>query len=283
MASAITTSLNSAPSTSSSGPRGGIIAGSAIGASLLALLALCGMVVYYRRRRSKKNALLASYRSLPRSALLADEDAIDLAAARPLTTRKMSAAPKLLRPRGIGTGSIFHEGVWPPPGVPSRLEDPLLAGGTVNLSTIVDDVMGRHDVEHGRSISTYTTQSDVPLLGDMSPERGGDAPATPQRVPARPADMLRSHFSMTSDPSEITPLNLSERHERQFSNDPPPPGPPTASSARPEMARGQSTRSAVSTTGSLSYDFPSRLGSLVVVNNSSPEIGQSLSGLDAHH
>ncbi|KZV84510.1 hypothetical protein EXIGLDRAFT_776444 [Exidia glandulosa HHB12029] len=49
----------------------------------------------------------------------------------------------LMRPRGPGSGSIFHEtGIWPPPGAGSRLQDPLLSASEVELGGIVDDVMG---------------------------------------------------------------------------------------------------------------------------------------------
>ncbi|EJD45674.1 hypothetical protein AURDEDRAFT_113999 [Auricularia subglabra TFB-10046 SS5] len=56
----------------------------------------------------------------------------------------MVGAPQvLMRPRGAGTGSIFHEtGIWPPPGAGSRLQDPLLSASAVELGSIVDDVMG---------------------------------------------------------------------------------------------------------------------------------------------
>ncbi|OJT12805.1 hypothetical protein TRAPUB_10640 [Trametes pubescens] len=41
------------------------------------------------------------------------------------------------------TGSLFREAVWPPPGQPSTLVDPLVNGSsTVDLGRIVDDVMG---------------------------------------------------------------------------------------------------------------------------------------------
>ncbi|KAI0695773.1 hypothetical protein C8T65DRAFT_40439 [Cerioporus squamosus] len=53
-----------------------------------------------------------------------------------------AAAPHLLGMRAE-TGSIFREAVWPPPGQPSALVDPLVkASSAVDLSRIVDDVMG---------------------------------------------------------------------------------------------------------------------------------------------
>ena len=229
----------------------------------------------YFRRRSRLKKISLEHRSLPttRSALLDDEDAFDLAGCR------TSAGPQLLPLRGLQTGSIFHEGVWPPPSDRSRLEDPLLAGSAVNLHSIVDDVMGGDD-RHGRSISADTTRSDVPLLANMSPERGGDAAS---HMTSRPGFSPPQRFSGTSEPSETTPLNLSG-HERQLSDDASPgfyasEGQPSRPAAPAPVGRDKSGRSAVSvsTTGSPTSDFvrlrggPSGFGSLVVVNSTPPE------------
>ena len=70
-------------------------------------------------------------------------------------------SPRLLRSRGSGTGSIFHEGVWPPPGEHSRLVDPLIqASSQVDLSTIVDDVMGPAKSDPRRQNSDSSANSD---------------------------------------------------------------------------------------------------------------------------
>ncbi|EIW51522.1 uncharacterized protein TRAVEDRAFT_32428 [Trametes versicolor FP-101664 SS1] len=53
-----------------------------------------------------------------------------------------SSMPHILGMRAE-TGSLFREAVWPPPGQPSTLVDPLVNGSsTVDLGRIVDDVMG---------------------------------------------------------------------------------------------------------------------------------------------
>ncbi|KAL4253480.1 hypothetical protein ABKN59_002127 [Abortiporus biennis] len=53
------------------------------------------------------------------------------------------ASPHLMGLRASESGSIFREGVWPPPGEGSRFVDPLLSSSSqVNLGRIVDDVMG---------------------------------------------------------------------------------------------------------------------------------------------
>ncbi|RDX43496.1 hypothetical protein OH76DRAFT_1410157 [Lentinus brumalis] len=55
-----------------------------------------------------------------------------------------AAAPHLLGMRAE-TGSIFREAVWPPPGQPSTLVDPLVkASSAVDLSRIVDDQSVAH-------------------------------------------------------------------------------------------------------------------------------------------
>ena len=61
-------------------------------------------------------------------------------------------SPRLLRPRASETGSIFHEGgIWPPPS--DRLVDPILAGSHINLSNIIDDVMG-NSIGHASGSNT---------------------------------------------------------------------------------------------------------------------------------
>jgi hypothetical protein len=44
--------------------------------------------------------------------------------------------------RGSETGSVFREDVWPPPSESSRLMDPLAQSMSIDLRSIVDDVMG---------------------------------------------------------------------------------------------------------------------------------------------
>jgi hypothetical protein len=52
----------------------------------------------------------------------------------------------LMRARGSETGSMFHEGVWPPPGDGAQLVDPILRSSSeVDLAGIVDSVMGSRE------------------------------------------------------------------------------------------------------------------------------------------
>ncbi len=65
--------------------------------------------------------------------------------------------PRLMRARASQTGSMFEElGVWPPPGEGSRLSDPLMAASNVDLTSIVENVMGPGGglQSHGSGTST---------------------------------------------------------------------------------------------------------------------------------
>ncbi|KAF8585081.1 hypothetical protein K439DRAFT_1080331 [Ramaria rubella] len=267
------TTLNSSPSNSTSGKRNGVIAGSAIAGTLLVLALLAGIFVFHRRRARRKIEFAHRALPAPRSALLADEDGFDLAGESTPDT----SHPQLLRPRGMGTGSIFHEGVWPPPGEPSRLEDPLLSGSSVDLTSIVDDVMGGRHERHGRGSSGDTSGSSVPLLGNVLQD---DRPSgSPPSAFAKSMQATRSPLSAGSDPAETMPLNPFRHPNQQIT------GNSRSVSYFPNTSgpvRGKSGRSAVSvsTTGSPHSDathlrggVPSGIGSLVVVNNT-PDIEQ---------
>lgn len=113
----------------------------------------------------------------PRRIRLEDEDEMDLAG---------PGLAFLGRP-AAQSGSIFQESVWPPPS--SQLEDPLKTSSDINLSSVVDDVMGQSgddsdDVNarlisnrelresgsgyrfltHSRDPSMTSNYSDTPLL-----------------------------------------------------------------------------------------------------------------------
>jgi len=89
-------------------------------------------------------------------------------------TQHSDTAPHLLRARGSETGSIFHEGVWPPPGEESRLVDPLMkASSHVELSRIVDDIMGSSNEQ----IRLEGGRTDMPIPGSSSqPQRSASSP-----------------------------------------------------------------------------------------------------------
>ncbi|KAF9652623.1 hypothetical protein BDM02DRAFT_3126366 [Thelephora ganbajun] len=149
----------------SSSERTAIIAGSVAGGVAFIIL-VAAIILFYRRHQSKKRGFFPSSEPKPRTMLLAGEDLDDeygysrqtsnAPTPIPSSFRRVESpvnhlprsgsteqSPRLLRPRGSDTGSIFHEGgIWPPPGDSSRLVDPILSGSHINLSNIVDDVMG---------------------------------------------------------------------------------------------------------------------------------------------
>ena len=158
----IPTTLSDPVSRVSSSERTAIIAGSVAGGVAFILL-VAAIIMFYRRHQHKKKGFFPAYEPKPRTMLLAGEDLDDeygysrQTSNAPTTiassVRRIESpvnnlprsisidhSPRLLRPRASDTGSIFHEGgIWPPP---SGLVDPILAGSNINLSNIVNDVMG---------------------------------------------------------------------------------------------------------------------------------------------
>lgn len=125
--------LNTIPPSTTNERRTAVIVGSAVGGVALFLI-LLAVAFCYKRRQRKEYELVTRKRAKPRSSILAGEDDFD--------PGEPDLPPMLLRPRGSDTGSLFQEGVWPPPSERSRLADPLMAASRVTLDNIVDSVMG---------------------------------------------------------------------------------------------------------------------------------------------
>ncbi|KAH7924098.1 hypothetical protein BV22DRAFT_1035515 [Leucogyrophana mollusca] len=161
---AIPTLSTNPPRDTTSSNRTAIIAGSTAGAAVL-ILAVLSIAFYRTRKRFKYLGFLDSIASRrkqqqARANLLAGEDLDDHDLSRPARYRDYETpwdddaqsphswvagreSPMLHRARGSESGSVFREDVWPPPSEGSRLVDPLLAAsGSIDLSRIVDDVMG---------------------------------------------------------------------------------------------------------------------------------------------
>ena len=69
--------------------------------------------------------------------------AVSMGPAFPMVSVPDSTSPHVLGLRASESGSIFREGVWPPPGEGSRFIDPLVSGSnSIDLGRIVGDVMG---------------------------------------------------------------------------------------------------------------------------------------------
>ncbi|KAF8525099.1 hypothetical protein BU17DRAFT_62823 [Hysterangium stoloniferum] len=266
IATVFPTILNSPASTTTTGSHTGVIAGAAIAGTLLILLLLTGIFVV-RRRRVRRQAAF-SHRSLPspRSGLLADDDVFGPAEGP--SSQQMYSVPPLMRIRAAETGSLFHEGVWPPPGERSRLEDPILTGSNVDLTSIVDSVMGMDGDPHVRWSSADSGGSNTPLLGNFADRPVGSKEASPK---------LKGRLGLTpSGSSETTPLNPSG-HAHQASLDSNGDSPTLGDTSLPPGAatpvapsRWRSARS-TQTTGTLppteARPSSSGLGQLVVVNN----------------
>ena len=121
--------------------QGGVIAGGVIG-GLLVLIGLLTLIFFFRRRqRNQKRQMAARQKRLagPRH-FLEDELAEpmrqwDDGSSPPLT---IESSPRLLRPRGSSTGSLFREEVWPPP--QEAFHDPIMTPH--DLGSAVSLVMG---------------------------------------------------------------------------------------------------------------------------------------------
>ena len=193
----------------------------------------------------------------------------------------------LLRARGAETGSIFHEGVWPPPGEPSRLEDPIMAGSHVDLTAAVTNVMTGERYQHERYGSGATVSS--PLLGKTGTSHAHESSLSPfsDEVAAQSAVQDRSWQGFASDQSRSTPFgssglahnastDTSARSPRSDSSSLPP------GAALPYGREKTWSGPSISTTGSPPSDAqyfrggtsgPSGLGSLTVANRT-PEARQ---------
>lgn len=143
MRTPIQTLLNTSPPLSD-GARAGIIAGSSVGGVLI-LISLLALLFYFRRSREARKRRLAERQKRSSRHLLEDE-AEDFDMSTPMgqwdgssvTASTVNAAPRLLRPRGSRTGSLFHENVWPPP--TEVMQDPLLTAD--DLGSSISLVMG---------------------------------------------------------------------------------------------------------------------------------------------
>ncbi|KAI0039667.1 hypothetical protein FA95DRAFT_994024 [Auriscalpium vulgare] len=146
----IVTSLRDPSSNHTTSRHTAIMVGSAIGGAALLIGALAALFFLRRRANKRRYSFLARKPLRPREAFLAGEDMDDPPEASPgyqddpfAHGDQYALPPRLMRARASESGSIFQEGVWPPPAAGSRLADPIVsAGKTDDLSRIVDDVMG---------------------------------------------------------------------------------------------------------------------------------------------
>jgi hypothetical protein len=207
------------------------------------VLFLLGGAIVYRRRRQKRLMQRHYQLPTPRRSRLEDEDMLDLGG-HPI----YPAPPRLMRARDTDSGTIFHEGVWPPPD--HTLEDPIRAASShVDLTAIVESVMGRdsldrrelgyHYTDEGTRSSVYSYQPvhsreasiayapEVSIYNPASPTEvstrsvtfGGKAAGV---VPARRSMQAEEHSALSS-PTSYSDRSLNPRTGL----------PPGAAAARP--------------------------------------------------
>ncbi|KZT24626.1 hypothetical protein NEOLEDRAFT_1178995 [Neolentinus lepideus HHB14362 ss-1] len=194
----------------STSQRNAIIAGSVVaGCFLLTLLG--ALLFFHKRHQYKKLFFFRRKPAKPRSQLLAGEDfeddhdtsmqqyRDDPFAAR----RSYDSGPSLMRPRQE-TGSLFHEAVWPPPSGGGRFIDPLVAGSSnVDLSGIVDNVMGPSSGQH---MGGGVHASEVSLDSYYPPSSGGHAR---DGSTSSQTGLLETSHGFTTPPYRSSPLAAS--------------------------------------------------------------------------
>lgn len=199
-----------------------MIAGSVAGGVALILL-VAAIILFYRRHQNKKKGFFPAFEPKPRTMLLAGEDLDDEYAYSHQTSNAptpisssvrrvgspvdslprsvgVDQSPRLLRPRASDTGSIFHEGgIWPPP---AGLVDPILAGSHINLTNIVNEVMG----------SSAGQQNDPSGSNTVIRPRGGS------RSTNDDTSTIHSEGSIYSNDLPPFPPNPGQGHHRDSSN-----------------------------------------------------------------
>lgn len=231
----IQTLLNTTNNPLSDSQRTGIIVGGTIG-GLLALIALLGVVFYFRRARIARNREIEQQQKRqPRHGLEDEDDWLSAPMGQwdsgsLATGSTTSGAPRLLRPRGSQTGSLFHENVWPPPS--EVIQDPLLTPD--DLGSSISLAIG---LPLDQSMPTAVTSSEAVGAGRQ------------QRVASSTYESLRSldtadydRYHSRSD--SIDPLLIDQNTAgRTMSMSPPPPSSMRPTSPPNPAMKARSTRS----------------------------------------
>ncbi|KIM28724.1 hypothetical protein M408DRAFT_329184 [Serendipita vermifera MAFF 305830] len=144
-ATPVQTLLNTSDGFLNHSQRTGVIAGAAVG-GVIVLVALLGLLFYFRRTRQVRQRLLEEKRAKerpPRHLLEDEADDYSFGRGPPMMAQHWDStsftsggsspsAPRLLRARGSKTGSLFQEDVWPPPS--EVMQDPLLTAHDIGSS-----------------------------------------------------------------------------------------------------------------------------------------------------
>ncbi|CAA7263922.1 unnamed protein product [Cyclocybe aegerita] len=182
--SSLPTSLVESSPKNSSSQRTAIIAGTTAGLIGFVLVLLVAIFVYRKRKLNKffeESGRKKEVKGLLDGEEFYDDDvaghprmrsqsraSVAVGATSAARLRTGSPAPGLLKSRTSESGSIFREEVWPPPG----FVDPISQNSSqVDLSRIVDDVMGPATSEHGHRIVS-ASGSNTSYLGMPSSPHG---------------------------------------------------------------------------------------------------------------
>lgn len=231
-ATPIQTLLNTSDNVLSDSQRTGVIAGAAVG-GVCVLVALLGVIFYFRRARKARKRMLAEKNKRPTRHPLEDEadyfphpamaqwDAYS-------TTGSTVSAPRLLRARGSQTGSLFHEDVWPPP--TEVMQDPLLT--SQDLGSSISLAMGfPHEASSDLQASPETL-SPSETAGSLGRRHRSSAYDSIRSTDS--ADYNRSHSRADSS------APLLDSAGRTIS--PPPPSMHPSAMASPSSTRGRDPR-----------------------------------------
>lgn len=201
-----------------SGPsRTPLIAGLTSGLIVLLIMLLLAAFSFRRHRRKREqNALIADMKRKEGRGLLDGEGFSDdpkhigslaVQTSTPHVRPYSQSLSPILHTRCSETGSIFRENVWPPPS--EEMVDPVLhRSSQVDLSRVVQDVMGPHSHhQHTRSGTDNSIDSSTPLMSTLLSNPfsvGTGMDSTHSRGPSLNS-MYMDHYSMpslrTSSPS----------------------------------------------------------------------------------
>lgn len=214
--------------------RTALIAGLTTGLIVLLAMILGGVFAFRRQARRRALHALAEQKREKESKNLLDSEGFDDDAgsyhqqtmrsfntfsAPPSavdTRRTISPAPTMIRSRASETGSIFRENVWPPP--QDEMMDPIHRNSSqVDLSSIVDDVMGPRKDAHKRSTTESTVGSSTGLVTHNRGSSSGSSDyyqysdpfqARPMFVPTHPPANSSAQISLRSEsPTSIRTNN----------------------------------------------------------------------------
>lgn len=175
-------------------------------------------------------------------------------------------SPHIMGLRASESGSIFREAVWPPPGEASRMVDPMLVGSSqVDLTKIVDEVMGPSPTTSERELSPrLSSPPPAHSVGVATHLRGGSggSGASGSQTSLAYAGISSSVSIPPRDPFKTPPAQPFPAYEPRYRN-------ASSQSLSGALTPPHHTPSPSSDAAHLSPSSPStppRLGALYVTN-----------------